>query len=43
MKKSNRHVSKHEAKAFEGKCVGYDEIDKGHLIFLPNSSKLMAV
>ena len=42
-RKSDRDVSKLEPKAVEGKFVGYNEGDKGCLVYVPNTRKVVAV
>ena len=43
MRKPNRDVSKLETKALEGKYVGYTEGDKGYLVYVPYTRKVVAV
>ena len=43
MRKRDRDVSKLEPKALEGKLVGYTEGDKGYLVYVPNTRKVVAV
>ena len=43
MRKRDRKVSNFETKALEGKFVGYTEGDKGYLVYVPNTLKVMAV
>ena len=43
MRKRDKDVSKLEPKALEGKFVGYTEGDNGYLVYVPNTSKVVAV
>ena len=43
MMKRDRDVSKLEPKALEGKFVGDTEGDNGYLVYVPNTSKVVAV
>ena len=43
MRKRDRDVSKLDPKAVAGKFVGYTEGDNGYLVYVPNTSKVMAV
>ena len=43
MRKQVRDVSKLDPKALEGKFVGYTEGDKGYLVYVPNTRKVVAV
>ena len=42
-RKRDRDVSKLEPKALEGKFVGYTDGDNGYLVYVPNTSKVVAV
>ena len=43
MMKKDRDVRKLEPKALQGKLLGYTERDKGYLVYVPNTRKVMAV
>ena len=42
-RKRDRDVNKLEPKALEGKFVGFTEGDNGHLVYVPNTRKVVAV
>ena len=42
-KKGSTHQRKLEPKALEGKFVGYTKEDKGFLVYVPNTRKVVAV
>ena len=43
MRKRDRDVSNLEPEALEGKFVGYTEGEKGYLVYIPNTCKVLAV
>ena len=43
IRKRDRNVSKLEPKALEGKFVGYTEGKNGYLVYIPSTSKAVAV
>ena len=43
MRKRDRDVSKLEAKALEGKFLGYNEGENGYLMYIRNTRKVMTV
>ena len=43
LRKRERHVSKLELKALDGKFVGYTNGHNGYLVYVPNTCKVVAV